>query len=47
MILLMLTPCFGILTLSAPRGTDGSFQPAPGMTIVLVIVTTLPFQAGL
>ena len=35
------------LTLSALRGTGGSFQPAPSMTIVLFIVTTLPCQAGL
>ena len=35
------------LTLSVPRGTDGSFQPAPNMTIVLFIVTTLPCQVGL
>ena len=27
------------LTLSMPRGTDGSFQPVPSMTIVSFIVT--------
>ena len=26
-----------ILVLSAPRGTDGSFQPAPSITIVLFV----------
>ena len=35
------------LTLSMPRGTDGSFQPVPSMTIVLFIVTALPCQVGL
>ena len=35
------------LTLSAPRGTDGSFQPVPSMTIVLFIVNALPHQVGL
>ena len=35
------------LTLSAPSSTDYSFQPAPSMTIVLFIVTTLPCQVGL
>ena len=35
------------LTLSMLRGTDSSFQPAPGMTIVLFIVTALPHQVGL
>ena len=35
------------LTLSMPRGTDSSFQPAPSMTIVLFIVTALPCQVGL
>ena len=35
------------LTLSAPRGTDGSFQPAPRVTLVLFVVTVLPCQAGL
>ena len=30
------------LTLSTPRGTDGSFQPVPSMTIVLFVVTALP-----
>ena len=36
-----------MLTLSTPRGTDGSFQPTPSMTIVLFIVTILPCQVGL
>ena len=36
-----------ILTLSAHRGTDGSFQPAPSVTIVLFLVTALPRQVGL
>ena len=36
-----------ILTLSLPRGTDGSFQPALSMTIVLFMATTLPCQVGL
>ena len=36
-----------VLTLSTPRGTDGSFQPAPSMTIVLFIVTALPRQVEL
>ena len=31
-----------MVILSAPRGTDGSFQPAPSMTLVLFIVTTCP-----
>ena len=35
------------LTLSALRGTDSSFQPAPSITIALFIVTTLPCQVGL
>ena len=35
------------LTLSMPSSTDHSFQPAPSRTIVLFIVTELPFQAGL
>ena len=30
-----------------PKGTDGSFQPALSITIVLFIVTKLPCQAGL
>ena len=37
---LLLTPC-------ALRGTDGSFQPVPSMTIVLFIVTVLPCQVAL
>ena len=35
------------LTLSMLRGTDGSFQPVPSMTIVLFVVTALPCQVGL
>ena len=35
------------LTLSVPRGTDGSFQPVPNITIVLLIVTALPHQVEL
>ena len=35
------------LTLIVLRGTDGSFQPVPSMTIVLFVVTTLPHQVGL
>ena len=35
------------LTLGMPRGTDGSFQPVPIMTIVLFVVTTLSHQVGL
>ena len=38
---------YKMLTLSTPRGTDGSFQPVPGMTIVWFVVTALPHQAGL
>ena len=38
---------FTLLTLSMLRGTDGSFQPAPNMTIVLFVVTALPCQVGL
>ena len=35
------------LTLSMLRGTDGSFQPVPSMTIVLFIVNKLRCQVGL
>ena len=35
------------VTLSALRGTDGSFQPVPSVTIVLFVVTALPCQAEL
>ena len=31
-----------LLTLSALRVTDGSFQPVPSVTIVLFVVTALP-----
>ena len=35
------------LTLMVWRGTEGSFKPAPSVTIVLFVVTALPCQAGL
>ena len=36
-----------LLTFSAPRGTDSSFQPAPSVTIVLFVVTAISYQVGL
>ena len=44
---LQITFLLGKLTLSTPRGTDGSFQPVTSMSIVLFVVTALPSQVGL
>ena len=42
-----INPNLNVFTLSMLWGTDSSFQPAPSVTIVLFIVTTLPCQVGL